>query len=108
MSADIYNHLRAVTEEHHPTLTDSTLPTLPDFDGHRVDSARVKLTGVTSLEAGDVASRIDDTVRLYVEGQVVHVDHRVDARGRIVRHHTIKVTEAFQLPWDFDVQRFED
>lgn len=100
MTAEIA-HLHAV-----PT-TEADL-TLPDFDGQPVDVTRIKLTSVASLEAGDIVNRIDDTVRLYIEGQVVRVDHVVDARGRIVRQHVVRVVEAIQLPWSFDVAQFED
>lgn len=100
MSADIA-HLHSVP----PTQDDLRLP---DFDGNPVDATRIKLTSVTSLEAGDIANHIDETVRLYVEGQVVRVDHIVDARGRIVRQHVVKVVDAIQLPWSFDVTQFED
>jgi hypothetical protein len=94
-------HLRAVDEDHEPATTSA----LPTFEGQIVESARLKLTSVAKLEVGgdDVFSRIDDIVRLFVEGRVVRVDHVVDElTGQLQRIQTVKVVDAIQLPWDFD------
>jgi hypothetical protein len=82
---------------------------LPDFEGQPVDFARLKLTSVTDLEVNDEANRMDDVVRLFVEGRVVRIDHIVDERtGKLKRVHTVKVVDAIQLPWDFDTGAFND
>lgn len=76
---------------------------LPDFEGQPVEFSRLKLTSVTDLEVNEEANRMDDLVRLYVEGRVMRIDHVVDERtGKLKRVHTIKVVDAIQLPWDFD------
>jgi hypothetical protein len=95
-------HLRPVGEGEPPQLVVSTTG-LPDFEGQTVDFARLKLTSVSDLEVNEEANRMDDLVRLYVEGRVVRIDHIVDERtGKLKRVHTIKVVDAIQLPWDFD------
>ncbi len=74
-------------------------PVLPDFEGNPVEAARVRLSGTTGLDVGDEVSGIDDTVRLNVLGRVTGIEHRVDkTTGQLVRHHTIAVLEAIQLP----------
>jgi hypothetical protein len=90
------SHLRTVGETDTPSG-------LPDFEGQPVSETRLKLTAVAKLETGEQWSRIDDTVRLYVEGQIVRIDHVVDGpTGKLVRVHTLKVVDAIPLPWDFD------
>lgn len=97
-------HLRAVDEDHVPAPSSG----LPDFEGQPVEFTRVKLAAVGNLEVGEEVSRIDDTVRMYVEGRVIRVDHVVDSTtGRLMRVHTVKVVDAIQLPWDFDTGQFE-
>lgn len=93
-------HLRAVTDDYDtPTRSVSGLP---KFEGQDVEMARFKLTSVSDLEVGEDAHRIDDIMRLFVEGRIVRVDHVVDEKtGHLKRVHTIKVVEAMQLPWDF-------
>lgn len=98
-------HLRPV-DDHQPAAISGGLP---DFEGQTVHATRVKLSSVGKLEAGDQVSRIDDTVRMYVEGKVVRVEHVVDEpSGELMRIHTIKVIDAVQLPWDFDTGQFEE
>jgi hypothetical protein len=100
-------HLRPVTDTDQPAppVTDSGIP---HFEGQPVESALIKLAAVSKLDAGAGWSRIDDTVRMYVEGRVVGVHHSVDEpTGKLMRVHTIKVVDAIQLPWDFDAGQFE-
>jgi hypothetical protein len=93
------SHLRSVKPGESPEPVEG----LPDFEGQDVVYTRIRLAGANKLEAGDLVSRIDDTVRLYVEGQVTRIDHVVDPpSGRLMRIHTVKVVDAMQLPWDFD------
>jgi hypothetical protein len=104
-------HLRSVGDGEAPQLIVSTseVSGLPDFEGQPVDFTRVKLSSVSKLEAGEQFSRIDDTVRMFVEGRVVRVDHVVDElTGKLMRVHTVKVVDAIQLPWDFDAGQLDD
>lgn len=98
-------HLRAVDDQP-PAITPSGLP---DFEGHPVDVARIKLTSVSDLEGPVDANRIDDIVRMVVEGRVVRVDHVVDeASGRLRRVQTVKVLDAVQVPWSSHTGAFDD
>lgn len=100
-------HLRAVDNHEPPPIANSGR--LPAFEGSAPDFARIKLTSVSDLEAGeDEAHHLDDVVRMFVEGRVVRVDHVVDDKsGKLKRVHTIKVVEAILLPWDFDTGAFD-
>lgn len=107
-------HLRSVRDEDLDEATDSTRDMvttesgIPNFEGEAVDYARIKLAAVSRVDVGDAWSRIEDTVRMYVEGRVTAVHHAVDeVSGKLVRVHTIKVVDARQLPWDFDAGQFE-
>lgn len=97
-------HLRPVGDGEAPQVPVSHSPSgLPDFEGQPVDFARIKLTSVSELEVNDEVIRMDDLVRLYVEGRVVRIDHVVDDKsGKLKRIHTIRVVDAIQLPWDFN------
>ena len=97
------SHLRPVADGETHQIVASTDSGLPDFEGLPVAFSRLKLTSVADLEVNEEANRMDDIVRLYVEGRVVRVDHVVDEKsGMIKRLHTIKIIDAVQLPWDFD------
>jgi hypothetical protein len=95
------------TEDYYPTPAVPRLRTpFPPFEGNPVESARVRLSGTTGLDVGDEASGIDDVVKLYVEGRVTDVAHKVDkVTGQLVRVHTVAVIEATQLGGDFDIDR---
>ncbi len=98
------SHLRAV-EPNDPI----PLPTrpLPDFEGLPVELTRLRLISASDLELSDDPMRIDDVVRLYVEGRVTRVEHVVADNGKIKRVHTVKVVDAITLPWDFDTAAFD-
>lgn len=75
---------------------------IPPFEGHDVEFTRAKLSAAGDLEI-DAVNRIDDIVRMQVEGRVVRVDHVVDEKtGKMKRVHTIKVVDAVQITWDTD------
>lgn len=93
-------------EEDYPRRYESPVH-IPPFEGHAVDFTRVKLSAAGDLEINEV-NRIDDIVRMQIEGQVVRVDHVADEKtGKMKRVHTIKVVDAVQLPWDTDVHAHE-
>lgn len=97
-------HLHSVDATYNPTIPSPS--GLPQFEGQDVEFTRMKLTSANDLEVSDDAVRIDDIVRLFVEGRVVRVDHAVDNEtGKLKRIHTIKVSEALQVPWDFTADR---
>lgn len=97
-------HLKAVDADHVPLSASG----VPDFEGQPVDFTRLRLTSVSQLEVDDQYARMDDTVRLFVEGRVVRVDHAVDDKtGKLARIHTIKVIDAIQLPWDWDAGQLD-
>jgi hypothetical protein len=103
-------HLRTVNDDD-TDLQPETPPvrptTLPDFEGETVTQAQFKLTSVGALEAPDTAVRIDDVVKLYVEGRVTRVDHVVDEKtGTLKRVQTIKAVDTIQLPWEVDPDDF--
>jgi len=77
---------------------------IPDFEGQSVSMVKAKLTSVAGMDIGDDILRLDQTVRLVVEGRVVRVDHVVhEQSGELHRVHTIKAIEAEQIPWDGSV-----
>ncbi len=103
------SHLRSVNEEYPERDTDvvDDYDAVGSFEGQRVDYARARLTGVADLDVGDDTNRIDDVVRMYVEGRVTGVAHVVEpASGKLIRVHTIKAIEAIQLPAEFDPDDF--
>ena len=105
-------HLRAVSDsEYDVEPGPAPAPSgsgLPKFEGQDVEFTRLKLTSVSDLEVGEDAYRIDDIVRLFVEGRIVRVDHVVDEKsGQLKRMHTIKVVDAIPLPWDFTADRLQ-
>ncbi len=101
------SHLRSVDDqEFDPDKVEASFGNadLPAFEGQQVDFARLKLTSVNDLEVLDEAVHIDDIVKLVCEGRVVRVDHVVDDKtGRLKRVHTVKVLDAFALPWEFEI-----
>ncbi len=102
-------HLRTVTTDDPSPLVSTGESNLPDFEGQPVDFTRIRLAAVNKLEAGEEWNRIDDVVRMYVEGRVVRVDHVVDeVTGKLMRVHTVKVVDAVVLPWDFDTGALTD
>lgn len=105
--------LRSVSEDDDDEREDNygrryeQLVSIPPFEGHEVDFTRVKLSAAGDLEI-DAINRIDDIVRMQVEGRVVRVDHVADEKtGKMKRVHTIKVVDAVQLPWDTEVHPHE-
>jgi hypothetical protein len=77
---------------------------LPRFEGQDVASTRLRMTSVSSLDLeDDKPFRIDDMVKLFVEGRVTRVDHVVDEKsGELRRVHTIRVELAQEVSWNFD------
>ncbi len=102
-------HLRAVGDSEYDVVPGPASGSgLPKFEGQEVEFTRLKLTSVSDLEVGEDAYRIDDIVRLFVEGRIVRVDHVVDEKsGQLKRMHTIKVVDAIPLPWDFTADRLQ-
>lgn len=76
---------------------------LPTFEGQPVDYALVRLASANKLDVGEGAHHIDDMVRIVVEGRVTNVNHVLDPGGKLVRVHTIKVADATQIGWDYDL-----
>ena len=74
---------------------------LPTFEGQDVHEVVAKIGSVNDLDLGDDVKRIDQTLRLVVTGRICAVDHKVDEKtGNLKRVHTIKVTDAIEVPWD--------
>ena len=74
---------------------------LPQFEGQDVAFAKAKLTSVSALEVDDEVLRLDQMVRMNVEGRVVRIDHVVNAvTGSLERIQTIKVIEGIILHGD--------
>lgn len=97
-------HLRPVPDEPPIDTLEPDEPSgLPAFEGLPVHLARIKLSGAADLEASPdlTVYHIDDVVQLFVEGQVVRIDHAVDATtGRLKRIATIKISDVLQIPAD--------
>lgn len=92
-----------LSDTHAPTGTPARLP---NFEGQPVEYALVRLASATKLDVGDNPHHVDDMVRVVVEGRVTNVNHVLDAAGRLVRVHTIKVADATEISWDVDIPNF--
>lgn len=78
------------------TVTHLPLAAPPIFEGHEVAMSRVKLSAANlDLETDH---QIDEVVQMIVTGVVTSVAHTVDARGQLVRQHTIKLQAATAIP----------
>lgn len=78
---------------------------LPDFEGEPVDHARLKLTGAGNLQGPDFPYRVDQVVKLVIEGRVTRVEHIVDnASGKLKRVQTISIIDVRDVPDSFDVE----
>lgn len=74
---------------------------IPAFEGKDVSFTKAKLTSTSNLEVDDQVFRVDEYVRMEIEGRVVDVAHRVNqTTGALERVHTIKAIEATVLPWE--------
>lgn len=75
-------------------------PTIPDFEGKNVAQTKAKISSVAALEIDDQTWRVDDFIRMQIEGRVIAVDHKVDEKtGHLVRVHTVKAVDCTLLPW---------
>jgi hypothetical protein len=94
-----YNDDQDDDQAYEPTPAPRYRSPFPPFEGNPVEGARIRITGAAALDVGDEVSGIDDTVTLRVLGRVTGIDHKVDkVTGQLVRHHTVTVLEAVQLP----------
>lgn len=73
---------------------------IPDFEGKPVGFTKAKVTS-TTLDIDDQVFRLDEYVRMEVEGRISAVDHKVnDKTGALERIHTIKVVDSKILNWE--------
>lgn len=67
----------------------------PTFEGNKVTGSYAKISTLGLVDIEDRNLKIDDQVRLTVEGKVVGVGHEVDPKtGVLNRVHKIKVDEV--------------
>lgn len=78
----------------------SVNPTIPPFEGNKVDDLEAKLAGMSGLEF-QTSHKVDQTARLLITGRVVGVNHRVDDKtGHLIRQEVFKVIDAIEVPFD--------
>lgn len=74
---------------------------IPDFDGKVVDDTAMKFSGLASaIPCGEKVLKIDNVVRIAIEGVVTGVDHKVDKDGNLTRIQVIKPLDVEFTPWD--------
>ena len=74
---------------------------IPTFEGKKVSFTKAKITSVTGLEIDDQVFRLDEYVRMEIEGRIVAIDHTVnDKTGHMERVHLIKAIDSKVIPWD--------
>lgn len=74
---------------------------IPNFDGKVVDDTAMKFSGLASaIPCGMKVLKIDDVVRITIEGTVTGVSHVVDKDGNLTRIQTIKPLDVEFTPWD--------
>lgn len=67
-------------------------PALPPFQGKRVSRATMGFKGGNKVEADYQDLRVDDIVKLTVEGRVVGMSYQVDeTTGDLVLHQSVKI-----------------
>ena len=80
-----------------------TLERTPDFDGKVVDDVAMKFSGLASaIPCEDKVLRIDNVVRVTMEGVVTAVEHKVDKDGNLIRIQTVKPQDVQFTPFDPD------
>jgi hypothetical protein len=73
---------------------------LPSFEGKPVSTTKIRIVSPVGLDIDNEVLRMDDIVRMVVEGRVTKVEHVVnDKSGEIERIQTIKVIEVGFEPW---------
>lgn len=73
---------------------------IPDFEGKEVEVTAAKITSVAALEINDAAWKMDEYVRMVIEGRVVKVEHTVNEKtGKLARIHTVKAVDSKVLGW---------
>lgn len=76
---------------------------IPAFEGKEVAFTKAKLTSAANLEIDDQVFRVDDYVRMVIEGRVSAVNHNVnDKTGNLERVHTIKAIDCQVVSWEQD------
>lgn len=75
-------------------------PPVPTFEGHAVSTTKLRLVTPSSIDIENVVLRMDDIVRIVVEGRVTKVDHVVNEKtGELERIQTVKVLDIGFAPW---------
>lgn len=76
---------------------------VPSFDGKVVSETAMKFSGLASaMPCDDKVLKIDNVVRVTIEGVVTGVTHQVDKDGNLVRIQTVKPMEVEFTPFDPD------
>lgn len=81
---------------------------IPMFEGHEVKATKAQVTSVSALEIADSVFRMDEIVKMVVEGRVINVQHKVNAKGDLERIHTVKAIDALVLDSDMDLDTIRE
>lgn len=98
----------SVTEDTTSTDTDDKPSEIPPFEGQHVAFTKAKITSVGGLEVGDRTFRLDETVRMVVEAQVVGIDHKVNSQGKLERVHLLKAVDSVVISWGLSLDALRD
>jgi hypothetical protein len=74
---------------------------IPAYEGRQVHATALKVASVSNLECDDRVVKLDDIVRLVVEGRVSSISHTVnDKTGELIRVQTVKAIDVAFAGWD--------
>jgi len=83
-----------------PEYEDRRQNHIPSFEGKEVALTKAKITSI-ALRIEDRVFRVDEYVRMYIEGRVSGIDHKVnDKTGGLERIHVIKAIDGKVVEWD--------
>lgn len=83
-----------------PQYEDRSNNRIPTFEGKDVALTKAKITSV-GLDIEDEVYRVDDYVRMYIEGRVSAVHHVVNEKtGGLERVHVIKAIDGKIIDWN--------
>jgi hypothetical protein len=74
---------------------------IPYYEGRQVHATALKVQSVSHLECDGRVLKLDDIVRLTVEGRVSSVNHMVNEKtGELMRVQTVKAIDVSFASWD--------
>lgn len=76
---------------------------IPLYEGKEVADTKLRVGSTIGLDIGGAVLKVDDIVRIVVEGRVTSVNHVVNEKtGELVRVQSVKAIDAEIAPWTDD------